>query len=136
TRRVLSQFRQLLIGHDPGRYGPIWIELDIPDAVAEHRGAVVGLADDDRHMLLDIATVDAAQIEPGDVDDHILLAKVFRHPSQTLHGHDDALDTLLDRHIHRNDRGSANNAIAFQTLTRLESLDGVGQRVVVDFRFS
>ena len=95
-------------------------------------GVGVGLADDDGHVLLDIATADVAQIEPGDVDDHILLAMVW-HPSQTLHGHDDALDALLERHIHRNDRGSSNNAITFQTLTRLESLDGVDQRVVVDF---
>ena len=84
-----GQIRPDLLGLDGVRHVPIGIEHDLLHVLAEDRRLLVGLADDHARRVDDLAVLDDAQHEFGDVDVHVEGAEVVGQPAPALHVDED-----------------------------------------------
>ncbi len=94
---------------------------------------VAGLSDHDLGVPDRRALVVDAQREVRNVQDHMRLAEVARHPAPALHvGHDDLVVALLALAVERIERRVGELAVRRQALALLIGRDRVGERLVVE----
>ena len=130
--RVLLQRRQVFVLDDRRRHVPGRIDGDELHLCAEQRRRLARLADHDLGLPDQLAVVHDAQRVVRDVDHHVGLAEVARHPAPALHVGDDDVDGLLAlRAVDGVERRLRELAVGLDAVLLLELGDRVGQRLVV-----
>lgn len=105
----------------------------------EHRRLrVQRLPDDDGHVEGGHAVrrdrAPAPQPEHRDVDGQEAVRAQVRKPAETLEGQLELRDALVERHVQRGDGRSAQHPVRLEAVPRLESLDALHDRAIVNGR--
>ena len=74
---------------------------------------------------------DTAQLVARDIHEHMVLPQILRHPSPTLHVHDDLANTVLHRNVQREKGLLSDNAVRLQSMTQLETFHGFDQFAII-----
>ena len=131
--RILLQRGQVFVVDDRRRHVPGRVDGDVLHRLRQERRRRAGLADHDARRPDRRVVVVDAQREVRDVQHHMGLAEIARHPAPALHvGHDDDVVALVALAVEGVDRLLRQPAGRRQALLLLELRDRVGERLVVE----
>ena len=130
--RVLAHLRDDILLQDAERHRPGRIEIDGGDVGGERRRRPIG-APDLHHMAAhDAVAFDRLGERRRQVDHDVALAEVEIHRRQPVERRRELAQPLADRHVERGERLRTDAAGFFEAVTRLETPDRRGQRLVVN----
>src|SRR6185503_19160019 len=97
-------------------------EDELGHFVAEHRGLVAVLADDNAGLEHGVALLTGLQEELWNVDQDVPVTQVVGDPAPSLEVEYELTNTLVDGHVHRLERRAIDFPRGVETMSRLKCL--------------